>query len=405
MNMRLFVRANALAGLFIAGNLSFAQNWTQTSAPIPNLIWPSLASSADGNHIVAAANTPTSPYNGPTYNSADSGATWTSNAFSSKRWESIASSADGIKLVATANGIVYTSANSGVAWKTALLAADFSGVASSADGSKLAAAAENKIFTSTNSGETWRSNNVPNIRRSAGISLACSADGNKLIAGDYSGSIYTSADGGGTWASNSLTKMKQLFVASSANGDNLAAAAGGQNIGNGPIYISTNSGTAWMTSSAPNQMWVSIASSADGTKLIAAAAPNNNSSNLIFTSSDLGFTWTSNNVPAVGLGWACVACSADGNKLMAGSFYGGIWDCQITSAPSLHITSCGTACAVSWMVPSTDFLLQQNSDLGTTNWAALNNTPTLNFTNLQNQVILAAPADSSFYRLIGRARP
>ena len=38
MNMKLFVRATALAGLLIAGKPSFAQTWTQSSAPIPNLL-------------------------------------------------------------------------------------------------------------------------------------------------------------------------------------------------------------------------------------------------------------------------------------------------------------------------------------------------------------------------------
>ena len=376
-----------------------AQAWTQTSAPVTNFFWTSVASSADGSQIVAAANISDYPYNGPIYNSADSGVTWISNAFSPKPWQAIASSADGITWIATANLVVYTSTNSGVTWKTSLLAINCSGVASSADGSKLAVAAKNSIFTSTNSGNTWVSNNVPNTWF-FGVSLACSADGNKLAAGDSGGSIYTSADGGGTWTSNSLTKNKQLFVTSSADGNNLAAAAGGRNLANGLIYISTNSGATWMTSSAPSLMWVSIASSADGSKLIAAAAPPNIiSSNMIFNSSDFGFTWTSNNVPAPALGWSCVASSADGNKLVAGSVYGGIWTRQTTPEPRLDIASLSNSFTVSWTVPSTNFVLQQNLDLTTPNWTDVTDAPALNLTNLQDEVTLPMPAGSGFYRL------
>ena len=47
-----------------------------------------------------------------------------------------------------------------------------------------------------------------------------------------------------------------------------------------------------------------------------------------------------------------------------------------------------------------NFVLQQNSDLCTSNWTDLtNNTPTLNLTNLQNQVALPLPAGNAFYRL------
>jgi len=42
-------------------------------------------------------------------------------------------------------------------------------------------------------------------------------------------------------------------------------------------------------------------------------------------------------------------------------------------------------------------VLQQNSDLTTTNWLTVTNTPTV--TNGQNQAILAPPGGSEFYRL------
>jgi len=52
-----------------------------------------------------------------------------------------------------------------------------------------------------------------------------------------------------------------------------------------------------------------------------------------------------------------------------------------------------------WIVPSTNFVLQQNLDLTTTNWTDVTNPPALNLTNLQNEVILTPTNNSAFYRL------
>ena len=45
-------------------------------------------------------------------------------------------------------------------------------------------------------------------------------------------------------------------------------------------------------------------------------------------------------------------------------------------------------------------VLQQNSDLTTTNWADVTNLPTLNLTNLKNQVILPLSGGGRYYRLM-----
>jgi hypothetical protein len=52
---------------------------------------------------------------------------------------------------------------------------------------------------------------------------------------------------------------------------------------------------------------------------------------------------------------------------------------------------------LSWLVPSTNFVMQQSSDLGS--WMDMTNTPALNLTNLQNEVILSPTGRSCFYRL------
>ena len=100
----------------------------------------------------------------------------------------------------------------------------------------------------------------------------------------------------------------------------------------------------------------------------------------------------------------CVASSADGQKLAAaadpGGMTGGIWTWQATPAPKLSITMSSNTLALNWTVPSLPFSLQQSPDLTPTNWVTLTNTPILNYTNLQYQVFLAAPANRCNFRLI-----
>ncbi len=48
---------------------------------------------------------------------------------------------------------------------------------------------------------------------------------------------------------------------------------------------------------------------------------------------------------------------------------------------------------------SIDLVLQENSDLSTINWTDVTIPPTLNVTNLQNQVTVPPPAGNRFYRL------
>ena len=51
-------------------------------------------------------------------------------------------------------------------------------------------------------------------------------------------------------------------------------------------------------------------------------------------------------------------------------------------------------------MPTAKFVLQQMDDLTQPGWTPITNAPTLNFTNLQNEVTLPSPSGSSFYRLI-----
>ena len=63
----------------------------------------------------------------------------------------------------------------------------------------------------------------------------------------------------------------------------------------------------------------------------------------------------------------------------------------------MNIKAANGNLTVSWVVPSTNFVMQQSSDL--TSWGNTTNQPVLNLTNLEDQVILSPPGSNVFYRL------
>ena len=294
--------------------------------------WMSVASSADGNKLVAVAI-------GQIYTSSDSGASWASssgsNAAPVANWYSVASSADGSKLVAVQyGGKIYTSSNGGGDWApSSAPPANWVSVASSAGGSKLVAVQYGgKVYTSSNGGADWAASSGSNPAPSGNwISVASSADGGKVVVVSATGPIYTSSDSGASWAPssgpNAAPAPNWLSVASSADGSKLVAGAQG-----GTIYTSSDSGASWAPSSGPNAAptatWYSVASSADGSKLVAVA-----SGGQIYTSSDSGVNWAPTSGPqAAPTGnWTSVASSADGSKLVAGAVFDRIYTSTATT--------------------------------------------------------------------------
>ena len=63
----------------------------------------------------------------------------------------------------------------------------------------------------------------------------------------------------------------------------------------------------------------------------------------------------------------------------------------------MNILPMSSSVVLSWLIPSTNLVLQQSSDL--VSWADVTNPPVLNLTNLQNQVTLPLSGGSGFYRL------
>jgi hypothetical protein len=183
---------------------------------------------------------------------------------------------------------------------------------------------------------------------------------------------------GGVYSLAASADGKKLMAMSSVVSGNIAG------------YGSTNGGNSWLSNNLPvANSWIAVASSADGTKLVAVSQKTG-----IYSSTDSGQTWISNNAPP--LIWQAVASSADGTKLFAVVHNGGIWTLQITPTPLMHILSTNHL-ILSWIIPSTNFVLQSSTNLG--NWMDLTNEPVINLTNLQDQVVLPRPGSNVFFRL------
>jgi photosystem II stability/assembly factor-like uncharacterized protein len=371
---------------FLLADDAWAQSWTQASSPGTD--WIAMASSADGMRMVTAANGQTSPFNGSLYLSTDSGATWLpATAAPQLRWSGVASSADGTNLAASAaSGRIYTSTDAGASWNTSNVPAlSWSGIALSADGLRLAAVfVSGIIYLSTNGGAVWMTNNTGAIRLNAVVS---SADGNRLAAANIDGQVALSTNGGASWSSTNLPIGLASF-ALSADGTRLMAGSGGNG---GPLLTSPDFGATWVTSNVPRRVWASVACSADGSTMLAACFPS------LYTSTNGGATWTSNSAPF--LSWRGAACSADGGVMAAGGFPGTLYYTRGIPAPRLSGAVSDGGLLLSWTLPSTNFVLRQNQNLGANNWTAVSNTPVLNLNNLKNEVFLQPSIGNGFYRL------
>ena len=368
--------------------------------------WGSVASSADGTRLVAgsAPGRGSGSVLGGLYTSTNRGATWTlaSNALEAV----VASSADGAEMLAGNYSGIDISTNSGALWSaTTAPPTNWNAIASSADGGKLAAVALNLsgVYTSTDSGVNWILQTNGLATYSSFTHIASSADGSKLVAaagGTTNGPIFASTNSGVDWTKATNAPLARWYsVASSADGNKLLVCAYPGN-----VYLSTDAGLTWTETSLPTNNWDSVAESADGTKMVALAnsglATVGTGGGGIFTSTDSGATWVSNNVPS--WAWTCAAMSADGNEIIATTgapaLTGGIYVSQTTPAPVLDLSDPDNNTAISWLIPSLDFTLQQSPDLSS--WTAVTNLPVLNLTNLQNQVVLPPPAGNSFFRLL-----
>ena len=166
-------------------------NWTRravSDGSSTNLLWTSVALSANGSRIVASV------YGGNIYTSADRGTNWTAVA-TPRLWNNVVASLDGSRILATEfGGSIWQSTDSGATWEAFTSAptnANWASVTMSADGSRiLAAVTGGKIYRSLNSGVSWSA-----VRDEQNWStVAGSQDLKKAVVAVAGGSLSTSTD-------------------------------------------------------------------------------------------------------------------------------------------------------------------------------------------------------------------
>ena len=174
-----------------------------------------------------------------------------------------------------------------------------------------------------------------------------------------------------------------IRLCASSDGKWVGAASGTQS------FISSDSGATWQTN---NLAGGRIACSANGSTWLIAGAQ-------IYTSTNSGVSWQTN-LPAAQ--WDDGAVSADGSLMVAMSGGQGFRKGRVIPTPQLNIQQKDSSLAVSWLIPSTNFVLQQSADITALNWTPVTNNPTLNFTNLQQEVSVPTTSSNRFFRLIAQ---
>ena len=385
-------------------------SWGRCGAPRTNF-WQSIATSADGIKLLASAGyNYITLENGPVYLSTDAGTNWAPvPALNTNGTLAVASSPDAARLVA-AGQYVEISTNSGATWwPTGLPSGHWTSAAVSSNGSTLAVVSggslvAGQIRVSTNSGATWAAGGgAPTA--GGWSSVACSWDGTKMVAAQYfssfgtygpiPGGIYTSTNSGSTWSPASAPSGQWVSVASSADGTHLVAASqpNVQYYTRGLVYFSTDSGVTWRSNNAVDGTWTSVASSADGTQFVAV-----NDGGGMLVSANSGTTWVTNPAPIVA--WQPVAMSGDGSRIIAGALYGSIYisqSAQVAAPPRLSIDLSGSQILLTWPTNAAGYTLHQNTNLLTTDWPTVTNTPVT--TNILYRVTLFHTNRQNFYRL------
>jgi hypothetical protein len=382
------VASNAL-GVVLGSDASFTT--AQRFVPITgtNGVWGSLAWSADGGKMYAVS--------GQTlFLSTDAGTVWT--PISDAGFSAVVVSADGMKVAAISGSLFYFSTNSGATWRTNSTPVAFSLFNTTGEGNPLAASADlntliavdgsqaSLIWISTNAGVTWQPSGAP---AAWWVSLASSADGSELLAADipddYSERLYKSTNLGTNWAvANGVGAVfYKGGVYCSANGSAIVFTSDISG-------VSTNAGASWRGIGGGE----TAACSSNGTT-IAFVQGNNTVGERLYISQDSGASWYLANAPE---GYPQLPLvSSDGTKLALLNGSTIFLSEAVIPAPTLNVTVSNSNLLLSWMVPTTNFILQQSFDL--VNWATVTNVPILNITNLQNQVILPFSQSQSFYRL------
>jgi accessory colonization factor AcfC len=307
------------------------------SSPLSVGNWLTCCSSADGT-IMAAGNSTTN-----IYTSIDSGLNWSEETSSFLGCSSIACSADGLKLVAYCNtpdyriwtaldsgsGYVWTEHTTG--WPSGVGNMINVHLASSADGIKLAATSQwpgatgpsssaRYIYTSADSGANWTT--ALNTEKQW-YDITSNSSGTELAAVTWFDNIWVSHDSGATWTETiPRPATSWLGISYSADASVLAAVVFSITVGgvDGTIWLSNDQGATWFKPtthpvlSGPPK-WYSISVSSDGSKLTCVLDAATTTDYAIWHSFDGGITWSADtgNPPGTGILGRDIASSSTQN--------------------------------------------------------------------------------------------
>jgi len=146
---------------------------------------------------------------------------------------------------------------------------------------------------------------------------------------------------------------------------------------NGPIYSSTNSGMTWTVINTPGEYQFRLTIGPKGGGMLATATIYPSAANQSTTAS-----------PASS--WYAIGSTPNGSKLV-------LTGDVSQPAPALNITQSDGGVVISWPAAFTGFVLQENNDFTSTNWADVTNS--VNVVGGENQVFISSPAGNNFYRL------
>jgi len=266
------------------------------SAGATNRAWTAIASSGQGNLLVAAVS-------GGLYSSVDAGATWGAFAgtLPAVNWKGVALSEDGSSVLAVATGEpIRLSEDGGANWTTKESARSWTAVAMSESGGIMAAAADaGQIYVSTDAGDTWAATGTSQ----AWNSLSVSSNGFKMVASAANGSVYVTDNAGVEWTEAVTAGQRDWkSVAIAGDGSRLVAVAN-----NEQVFVSTNMGISW-TPEGQERAWRHVSFSEDGMTVLATASDN------LYLSRDGGETWAAQDSTR---DWGLTAQSANADTLVA----------------------------------------------------------------------------------------
>jgi hypothetical protein len=239
---------------------------TWTSRAIPDSGWIKATSSADGNNLMIINST-------KIYASSDSGQTWSTKAFpaSGGSFASIAGSKDGTKIYISKHGgasTVWASTDSGTTWTQKSTVAGGIALATSADGTIVIGNGR----VSKDSGATWTTTAASGAGNENVVAL--STDGTKVLSGKLLGNLMTSTNSAASWTVHSgLGGASTIWDSVAISADGTKMVAGQRSNGYGYVWTSIDSGATWkQETDLGTGSWGAVSLSADGSMITVASS-------------------------------------------------------------------------------------------------------------------------------------